>query len=67
MEVPIIAHKSTQEPSKKKGGFSNTLNRDVVIRQQEQSRELSEYAGLYVIIHRDTIKIKRYREVTGAA
>lgn len=140
-EVPIIAHKSTQEPSKKKGGFLglfkkkdelepttstmlNTLNRDVVIRQQEQSRELSEYAdslaeqntllnlrlqeiihkldarvqddlqtrelligntrkqgylmifvataimilllaGLYVIIHRDTLRIKRYKQETA--
>ncbi len=137
-EVPIIAHKSTQEPPKKKGGFLGlfkkkdksepttstmlyTFNRDVVSRQQKQSRELSEYAdslaeqntllnlrlqeiihkldarvqedlqaresaisttrkqgytlicvataimilllaGLYVIIHRDTIKIKRYKE-----
>lgn len=137
-EVPIIAHKSTQEPPKKKGGFLGlfkkkekpqattstmlyTLNRDVVRQQQEQGRELSEYAdslakqntllnlrlqeiihkldarvqedlqtresaisitrkqgytlicvataimilllaGLYVIIHRDTLKIKRYKE-----
>lgn len=137
-EVPIIAHKSTQEPPKQKGGFLGlfkkkekaqattstmlyTLNRDVVRQQQEQSRELSEYAdslakqntllnlrlqeiiykldtrvledlqareltisttrkqgytlicvataimilllaGLYVIIHRDTLKIKRYKE-----
>lgn len=137
-EVPIIAHKSTQESPKKRGGFLGlfkkkekpqtttstmlyTLNRDVVSRQQEQSRELSEYAdslaiqntmlnlrlqdiihkldtrvqedlqaresaisttrkqgymlifvataimilllaGLYIIIHRDTLKIKRYKE-----
>ena len=137
-EVPIIAHKSTQEPSKKKGGFLGlfkkkektqettytmlyTLNRDVVRQQQKQSRELSEYADslaqqntllnlrlqeiihkldtrvqedlqtresaiittrkqgytlicvataimilllglLYIIIHRDTLKIKRYKE-----
>ena len=137
-EVPIIAHKSTQDPPKKRGGFWRlfkkkekpqattstmlyTLNRDVVRQQQEQSRELSEFAdslakqntllnlrlqeiihqldtrvqedlqaresaisttrkqgytlicvataimilllaGLYVIIHRDTLKIKRYKE-----
>jgi len=137
-EVPIIAHKSTQDPPKKRGGFLGlfkkkekpqtttstmlyTLNRDLVRQQQEQSRELSEYAdslaqqntllnirlqeiihkldtrvqedlqaresaisttrkqgytlicvataimilllaGLYVIIHRDTLKIKRYKE-----
>ena len=137
-EVPIIAHKSTQEPPKKRGGFLGlfkkkekpqattstmlyTLNRDVVRQQQEQSRELSEFAdslakqntllnlrlqeiihkldtrvqedlqaresaisttrkqgytlicvataimilllaGLYVIIHRDTLKIKRYKD-----
>lgn len=137
-EVPIIAHKSTQESPKKRGGFLGlfkkkekpqtstttmlyTLNRDVVRQQQEQSRELSEYAdslakqntllnlrlqeiihkldtrvqedlqaresaisttrkqgytlicvataimilllaGLYIIIHRDTLKIKRYKE-----
>ena len=137
-EVPIIAHKSTQDPPKKRGGFLGlfkkkekpqtttstmlyTLNRDLVRQQQEQSRELSEYAdslaqqntllnirlqeiihkldtrvqedlqaresaisttrkqgytlicvataimilllaGLYVIIHRDTLRIKRYKE-----
>ena len=137
-EVPIIAHKSTQDPPKKRGGFLGlfkkkekpqtttstmlyTLNRDLVRQQQEQSRELSEFAdslakqntllnlrlqeiiqkldtrvkedlqaresaisttrkqgytlicvataimilllaGLYVIIHRDTLKIKRYKE-----
>ena len=137
-EVPIIAHKSPQDPPKKRGGFLGlfkkkekpqtttstmlyTLNRDLVRQQQEQSRELSEYAdslaqqntllnirlqeiirkldtrvqedlqaresaisttrkqgytlicvataimilllaGLYVIIHRDTLKIKRYKE-----
>ena len=137
-EVPIIAHKSTQEVPKKKSGFLGlfkkkekpqtttstmlyTLNRDVVRQQQEQSRELSEFAdslakqntllnlrlqeiihkldarvqedlhtrelaisttrkqgytlicvataimilllaGLYVIIHIDTLKIKRYKE-----
>ncbi len=137
-EVPIITHKSTQDPPKKRGGFLGlfkkkekpqtttstmlyTLNRDLVRQQQEQSRELSEYAdslaqqntllnirlqeiihkldtrvqedlqaresaisttrkqgytlicvataimilllaGLYVIIHRDTLKIKRYKE-----
>ena len=137
-EVPIIAHKSTQDPPRKRGGFLGlfkkkekpqtttstmlyTLNRDLVRQQQEQSRELSEFAdslakqntllnlrlqeiiqkldtrvkedlqaresaisttrkqgytlicvataimilllaGLYVIIHRDTLKIKRYKE-----
>ena len=137
-EVPIIAHKSTHDPPKKRGGFLGlfkkkekpqtttstmlyTLNRDLVRQQQEQSRELSEFAdslakqntllnlrlqeiiqkldtrvkedlqaresaisttrkqgytlicvataimilllaGLYVIIHRDTLKIKRYKE-----
>ena len=137
-EVPIIAHKSTQDPPKKRGGFLGlfkkkekpqtttstmlyTLNRDLVRQQQEQSRELSEFAdslakqntllnlrlqeiiqkldtrvqedlqaresaisttrkqgytlicvataimilllaGLYVIIHRDALKIKRYKE-----
>lgn len=59
-QVPIIAHRSTQEP-KKKGGFLGlfkkkdksqpttskmlyTLNRDVVRQQQEQSRELASNA-----------------------
>lgn len=59
-QVPIIAHRSTQEP-KKKGGFLGlfkkknksqpttstmlyTLNRDVVRQQQEQSREIASNA-----------------------
>ena len=59
-QVPIIAHRSTQEP-RKKGGFLGlfkkkdksqpttstmlyTLNRDVVRQQQEQSRELASNA-----------------------
>ena len=61
--VPVIAYESTQEPSKKKGGFLGlfkkkektppqsttstklyTLNRDVIRKQSEQSRQLSETA-----------------------
>lgn len=61
--VPVIAYESTQEPSKKKGGFLGlfkkkektpsqsttstklyTLNRDVIRKQSEQSRRLSETA-----------------------
>ena len=61
--VPVIAYESTQESSKKKGGFLGlfkkkektpsqsttstklyTLNRDVIRKQSEQSRRLSETA-----------------------